>query len=231
MKEYTARNLRLAEQLGAETHTLVGRNVADVLLEFAHERNVTKIVVGKTAQPRWKQWFVSTIVDQLLAKSGDIDIYIVSGEGETPSAIRYPAGNVSVRWREYLLAAAVVAVCGLIAWAAHVAGLADANIVMIFLAGVAFVAARLGRGPAIASAVASVLVFDFFFVPPQVDIRCQRYRVCDYVCRDARHRPVDQRVDEPPASRSCRLATTGATHGAAVPHDAATQRAVRDRSS
>src|SRR5262249_52920877 len=34
IKEYTARNLRLAEQLGAETTTLVGRNVADVLLDF-----------------------------------------------------------------------------------------------------------------------------------------------------------------------------------------------------
>ncbi len=39
---------------------------------------------------------------------------------------------------------------------------------MIFLAGVAFVSARLGRGPSIASAIASVLVFDFFFVPPQL---------------------------------------------------------------
>ena len=39
---------------------------------------------------------------------------------------------------------------------------------MIFLAGVAYVAARLGRGPAIASTIASVLVFDFFFVPPRL---------------------------------------------------------------
>ena len=93
VKEHTARNLRLAEQLGAETQTLVGRNVADVLLDFARSRNVTKIVAGKTAQPRWKQWFASTIVDQLLDKSGDIDVYIVSGEGETPTAIRYPAGQ------------------------------------------------------------------------------------------------------------------------------------------
>ena len=58
IKEHTARNLRLAEQLGAETQTLVGRNVADTLLDFARSRNVTKIVAGKTAQPRWKQWFV-----------------------------------------------------------------------------------------------------------------------------------------------------------------------------
>ena len=36
----------------------------------------------------------------------------------------------------------------------------------LFLLGVAFAAYRFGRGPAIACAVANVLVFDFFFVPP-----------------------------------------------------------------
>jgi two-component system sensor histidine kinase KdpD len=166
-KERTARNLRMAEQLGAETQTLVGRNVADVLLDFARSRNVTKIVAGKTAQPRWKRLFVHTVVEQLLNKSGDIDIYVVSGEGEVPRAARETGARKDIRWGEYLKAAAVVAACGVIGWFAHSRGLADANIVMIFLAGVAFVSARFGRGPSIASAIASVLVFDFFIVPPR----------------------------------------------------------------
>ena len=42
----------------------------------------------------------------------------------------------------------------------------NANIVMLFLSGVVFVSIRYGHGPAIASAVLSVLVFDFFFVDP-----------------------------------------------------------------
>ncbi len=168
IKEHTARNLRLAEQLGAETHTLVGRNVADTLLDFSRSRNVTKIVAGKTAQPRWKQWLSSTIVDELLKKSGEVDVYVVSGEGD--SALPATSGPIATtfNWAEYSKAAAIVAVCGLLGWLAHVAGLADTNIVMIFLAGVAIVAARLGRGPSIAAAVLSVLVFDFFFVPPQL---------------------------------------------------------------
>ena len=142
--------------------------MADVLLDFARSRNVTKIVAGKTAQPRWKQWFATTVVDQLLDKSGDIDVYIVSGEGEAPTPVRYPASSGVIRWSEYLKAAAVVAICALLGWGARSAGLADANIVMIFLAGVAFVAARMGRGPSIAAAIASVLVFDYFFVPPRL---------------------------------------------------------------
>jgi two-component system sensor histidine kinase KdpD len=167
-RERTARNLRFAEQLGAETLTLVGPNVADVLLDFAHSRNVTKIVAGKTAQPRWKQWFVDTVVDQLLKKSGDIDVYVVSGEGETPIPVRRIVPATVTRWSEYIKAAVVVALCTLVSWGAHVGQLEETNIVMIFLAGVAFVAARLGRGPSIAAAVASVLAFDFFFVAPHL---------------------------------------------------------------
>lgn len=42
-----------------------------------------------------------------------------------------------------------------------------ANIVMIFLLAVFLVAFKLGRGPAILSAVYAVALFDFFFVPPR----------------------------------------------------------------
>lgn len=142
IKEATARNLRLAEELGADTQMLVGLNVADVLIDFARSRNVTKIVAGKTAQPRWKQWFVSTVVEQLLNKSGDIDVCVVSGEGEVPIREHRVSSPTAIRWSDYLKAAAVVAFCGVCGWGAHVAGLADANVVMIFLAGVAIVSAR-----------------------------------------------------------------------------------------
>jgi two-component system sensor histidine kinase KdpD len=168
IKEFTARNLRLAEQLGAETHTLVGRNIADTVLEFARERNVSKIVAGKTAQPRWKQWFVRTIVDELLKKSGDIDVYVVTGEGETSTAFPGGSKSLSVGWNVYLAAAAIILACSVLGWVAHQARLADTNIIMIFLAGVAIVAARLGRGPSVAATFLSVLVFDFFFVPPRL---------------------------------------------------------------
>jgi two-component system sensor histidine kinase KdpD len=72
-------------------------------------------------------------------------------------------------WRtlgSYLVVLIVVAVCSLLGWVSHIYKLTDANIVMIFLAGVALVAARCGRGPAIAAAILSVLVFDYFFVYP-----------------------------------------------------------------
>jgi two-component system sensor histidine kinase KdpD len=166
IRQQTAHNLQLAERLGAETRTLVGQNVAETLLQFAASRNVTKIVIGKTAQPRWKRALFGTIADQLLGRAGNIDVYVVSGEGEAPAPATILVKTKPAAWREYLVAAAVVAVCALIGASVRPFELSEANVVMVFLSGVALVSARLGRGPAVASAVASVLVFDFAFVPP-----------------------------------------------------------------
>jgi two-component system sensor histidine kinase KdpD len=45
-----------------------------------------------------------------------------------------------------------------------------ANIVMLFLLAVLLVALRAGRGPAVFAAIVSVLLFDFFFVPPRFSL-------------------------------------------------------------
>ena len=166
VEEATGRNLRLAEKLGAETHTLIGRNVAETLITFARERNVSKIVVGKTAQSWWKRRLFGTIIDELLKRCGQIDVYVVSGDGEETAPPPRARAKSLAPWREYILAGAIVAICAGLGSVAHAFGLAETNVVMFFLAGVALASTRLGRGPSIAMAVASVLVFDFCFVPP-----------------------------------------------------------------
>ncbi len=168
-REQIARHLHLAEQLGAETHILVGNSVAAAVLDCARSRNVTKIVVGKTAQPWWKRLLGGTVVDQLLERSGEIDVYVIRGDSEPqPRLPALPRRHGLAPWSNYATTAAVVGLCGILSGLMHRWGLSDANIVMVFLLGVVFSASRYGRGPSIAAAVASVLVFDFFFVPPHL---------------------------------------------------------------
>ncbi|HEV3143366.1 MAG TPA: sensor histidine kinase KdpD [Gemmataceae bacterium] len=166
LREQISQHLRLAERLGAETRMLVGDSVADTILEFARQRNVTKIVVGKTADPWWKRTLFGSVVGHLLEKSGDIDVYVIRGESEERSRKPPPGPLPAVPWRPYAVTAAVVLVCGLLGGLCHYLGLAEANLVMIFLLGVVVVANRFGRWPAVVCAIANVLVFDFFFVQP-----------------------------------------------------------------
>jgi two-component system sensor histidine kinase KdpD len=151
--------------LGAETHILVGKDIPTAILDYARSRNVTKIVVGKTSQPWWKRVLARTVAEIIVDASGDIDVYVITGEGEPsrpPASLNPPAWN----WSHYLATALVVTLCGLVSWGIHAYAHSEANIVMVFLLGVVYVAGRYGRGPAIAASLAGVLTFDFFFVEP-----------------------------------------------------------------
>ena len=69
----------------------------------------------------------------------------------------------------HLLALAACVLTAAVAWPLH--GMLDlANTVMLFLLTVVLVAAFLGRPPAILASFASVALFDFFFVPPQMSL-------------------------------------------------------------
>jgi two-component system sensor histidine kinase KdpD len=161
-------HMRLAEQLGAETHTLVGQNVAETILDYARTRNVTKIIVGKTAQRWWKRVLFGTVVDRLLEKSGDVDVYVIKGEAEALPRAAEPRPRPPFDRLPYAWTTLIIAVCGILGWLSQKLAVSEANIVMVFLLGIAFVGYRFSSGPAIFASVLGVLVFDFFFVPPQL---------------------------------------------------------------
>ncbi len=159
--------LQLAEQLGSETVTLSGHDVAEEILTFARQRNVTKIIVGKPIHPTWRDTVFGSVLNRLVRLSGDIDVYVISGEGETTRPQTYP------RWRRprqpvrYVWTLLIVAACTVLA-ALMFPYFAPANVVMVFLVGIVIVATRFGRSPAILASIISVIAFDLFFVPPQL---------------------------------------------------------------
>ncbi|MBY0398044.1 MAG: DUF4118 domain-containing protein, partial [Thermoleophilia bacterium] len=156
-----------AERLGAEVVTLSGQEVAHALLDYARTRNVTKILIGKTEQPRWRRLLFGSIVDDLIERSGDIDVYVVRGEGAPARAAEARPPEAGRAWGPYLRALVFVAIASGVAAVVDRFGLAEANVVMVFLAAVALTAARCGAGPSALASVASVLIFDFAFVPPR----------------------------------------------------------------
>jgi two-component system sensor histidine kinase KdpD len=116
VREQVARHLRLAERLGAETVTITGQNVAETILDYARRRNVTKLVIGKTGERRWKRLLVGSVVDQLLEHSGDIDVYVIRGQGEAAATPAPPARAQPRDWFGYPPAALVVLLCLGLGW-------------------------------------------------------------------------------------------------------------------
>jgi two-component system sensor histidine kinase KdpD len=162
--------LRLAEELGGRAVTLPGHSVAEAVLDYARKHNVTKIIAGKPIQPRWRDLLRGSVIDQIIRQSGPIDVHIISdipgikGEAGRPGGSRpHPS------WRRYVQSAVLVlAAAGLSALIRPF--FSPANLVMIYLLAVVLAALYLGRGPAFLAAILSVLVFDFFFVPPRLTL-------------------------------------------------------------
>ncbi|MDI3256472.1 MAG: sensor histidine kinase KdpD [Kyrpidia sp.] len=163
--------LRLAEELGAETVVMTADRVAEELVRLAKRRNVTQIIIGKPLHSRFGDWMRGSLVDRVIRSSEGIRIHVIPGKSEKPAngaahrGDRPRAARRSFSWDEYGAALGIVA-----AFTALLHGVAQAlglvNIALVYLFPVLFSAVRWSVGPAAAAAVAGVLAFDFFFVPP-----------------------------------------------------------------
>lgn len=163
--------LRLAESLGAETVTLDGPSVAQVLLEYARTRNATRLVIGAPAQRGLRSWLRHSTTIEVVRKAHGFDVITIgpTGEAKQPNRAMQAAGeesSVPIRWERYAWTLATTAICTVVAFAMY-PYFELTNIVMAYVLGSTIAGVRFGRGPAIVAAVANVLAFDFCFVPPR----------------------------------------------------------------
>jgi two-component system sensor histidine kinase KdpD len=166
-REDLARNLQLAQELGAQTVSLSGLNVAEEILAYASAHNVTKILVGKPTHARWRDRVFGSLHDQLTRGSGDIDIYVITGEVGEARRVARPAAGGGAPAREYVEAGLIMAACTAFGLALFPAYLSITDIAMLFLLSASIVASRDSRGPSVVAAFLAIALFDFCFVPPR----------------------------------------------------------------
>ncbi|MGB8706343.1 MAG: sensor histidine kinase KdpD [Dehalococcoidia bacterium] len=157
--------LRLAERLGAKVLKLQGQSVAATIAEYTNAHNITKVVVGKSQHSRWLQLLRGSVVDQLIRRSENVDVYIVGSKAEPMKQERMPTTQPSQWWWGYLKGLGVVIGATLIGELVK-PFLAPTNLLMIYLLSVVVSAVYFGFGPSIFVSVLGVLAFDFFFVRP-----------------------------------------------------------------
>src|SRR5262249_39346987 len=145
--------------------TLTGNDVTEEMLRLARARNVTRIILGKPARPRWRDWLFGSVVNEMARRCGNIDLNIISGVGTDLSHRRSSAPASPSGGAGYLWGTAMVVLCTALCWPlSHI--LDRVNLVMIYLLAVVWTAYRFGRKASFLATVLSVLCFDFFFVPP-----------------------------------------------------------------
>ncbi|MGE0158186.1 MAG: DUF4118 domain-containing protein [Gemmatimonadales bacterium] len=156
--------LSLARELGAETATVAGP-AASALIEYARRQNASRIVVGKPHEPVWRDRLFGSRLADVLRRSGDVDVYVISGEPDEEEPPRRTAPDVKREPADLGVALGAVAVTTILGVVLRER--TDlANIIMLYLAVIVGLAALLGRRASLLASLISVAVFDFFCVPP-----------------------------------------------------------------
>ncbi len=75
-------NVSFAENMGAKVVKLKSANVADALLEFARENEITHVIFGQSARTRWQIFFKGSIINRFLSEVKDVAVHVIPLEKE-----------------------------------------------------------------------------------------------------------------------------------------------------
>jgi two-component system sensor histidine kinase KdpD len=168
-------NLALARALNAEVIVVPGEDVAASLVRVAQLHNVSQIVVGKSrGHPVLELLRGGSLVDRLLRRSGQIDLYVVPAEPRTGRN----------RWRDWRLSVtsapaeyatafgtvAVITVLGLATkgWTGYW------SVSLFYLSAVVILGLFVGQGPILLAAGLSALTWNYLFIPPIYTFRIDK---------------------------------------------------------
>lgn len=159
---------RLAEQLGAATVTLTGRDIVDTVMAYARRHNVTQIVIGQSVESRWRERLGRSLASALLRAARGVAVHVVT-EAAPRGEPRPPPPSRPDRWRGYAVGALFVAAATLAAWGLDVA-FDRVDLGMIFLAAVLAAGVLHGLRPALAAATVAFFVYNYLFLEPRYSL-------------------------------------------------------------
>lgn len=163
--EQLSKNIKLARELGAEVITTVDTDLASALIRVAREQNASQILVGKPNRLFFSH--AARLVDGLIQKSSDLDIYIVGQEDGGPKRkLQGMVPRPQSSPMQYASAAGFILLAALVSFPFR--GLIGYRTVsFILLLVVILLPLKFGPGPTVLSAAIGALSWDFLFIPPR----------------------------------------------------------------
>ncbi len=168
-----SRQRALVEELGGGYREFVGEDTGATLVSGARSLNATQIVLGASRRSRWKELTRGSVVNRVIRDSGvGIDVHVISlaadDEDERPLVPRGRRPSALPPRRQIVglvLGGVLVVALGIVL--SHLRHhLSLPSVLLLYLLAVVVVAAVGGLWAALATAVVSFLVVNWFFTPP-----------------------------------------------------------------
>lgn len=167
-RDSIAKNMRLAEDLGAKTMTVIGEDITDEMLSLARKQNITAIVIGKPKHRKLMDFFRGSIVDTIIRKCGDINVYVVQGKDEAVENFaknKIKRTESALTYRQVFLSMSMVFFITVFGWWLK-DELQAINIAFLYILPVLFSAIWWGRWASYFCAIIGMLALDFYFIEP-----------------------------------------------------------------
>ncbi|HWB50046.1 MAG TPA: sensor histidine kinase KdpD [Stellaceae bacterium] len=174
-RDRIAESQRLAQRLGGEAVTVPAADVTQGLIDYARDNNFTHVVIAKSRRSPWSELWRGSNTHRLLHRAGDLHVHVIAepqrgagrGAGEQAEIGEAVAARAEAApdFGPYIgslgmAAAALLVGLGLQQW------LSQQNISLVFLTAVLGSAIAYGLLPSLCACLASVLAYNFFFLPP-----------------------------------------------------------------
>jgi len=163
-KDLLAKNIKLARELGAEIVSTADENVGDALIRVARQENCTQILIGKPGRGTFQK--SARLLQELIDKSGDLDVHVIGGEGDAKHERRF-AGLLEAHSgvRHYISAGAIPLLVAAACFPFNnIIEYQTVSLILLFT--VALLPLRFGMGPVLLAAALSAVVWDYLFIPP-----------------------------------------------------------------
>jgi two-component system sensor histidine kinase KdpD len=159
--------LKLAEQLGGRTVVLSGDDVVRAVMDYAHQNNVTQIVLAKGRDSRLSEWLGRSLAAELLRQARGVAVHVITdGADLEEKTLREPRVSLPGGWRGYAVGAAfVIAATGLALLLDRTFERVDLGV--IYLSAVLAAGVLYGLRPALAAATVAFLTYNFLFLQPK----------------------------------------------------------------
>lgn len=76
-RDTLARNMALAQSLGATVVRVKAAHTVDGLIEFARREGITHVILGQTQRPRWEILLRGSVLDRFLREVPDVSVQVL----------------------------------------------------------------------------------------------------------------------------------------------------------
>jgi len=176
-KDSLAKNIRLAEDLGAQIVTLTGDDIAEEIVDLARKRNVFQIIMGKPEHTRIWEIINGSVVDRVIRYSKGLSVHVIPGNAKKidekktePNGCKQETGNNRYKIIKAIVSPYFLSLMIMVLLTVILLNTRDflglVNTSLLYLLPVVVSATRWGTKPALFSSVIGIIAFDFLFVPP-----------------------------------------------------------------